>query len=86
MTGVDGYYCRVNRVRQGRAGDYRTAPESSPLFAATFARYFSSLYFQLGEPSSWSLCEAGAGSGEFAYGVLAALKTNYPQVLPQRLI
>ncbi|MDX6290742.1 MAG: hypothetical protein QOH42_2541 [Blastocatellia bacterium] len=76
----DGYYCRANRVRQGRAGDYRTAPESSPLFAATFARYFSSLYFQLGEPGSWTLCEAGTGSGEFAYGVLAALQTNYPRV------
>ena len=76
----DGYYCGANRVRQGRAGDYRTAPESSPLFAATFARYFASLYSQLGQPGSWSLCEAGAGSGEFAYGVLAALQLNYPQV------
>ena len=76
----DGYYCRANRVRQGRAGDYRTAPESSPLFAATFARYFAGLYSQLGEPGSWNLCEGGAGSGEFAYGVLAALQLNYPQV------
>jgi SAM-dependent MidA family methyltransferase len=75
-----GYYCRANRVRQGRAGDYRTAPESSPLFAATFARYFSSLFAKLGGPPSWSLCEAGAGSGEFAYGVLTALQINYPQV------
>jgi SAM-dependent MidA family methyltransferase len=76
----DGYYCRAHQVRQGRAGDYRTAPESSPLFAATFARYFSTLYSKLGEPPSWSLCEAGAGSGEFAYGVLTALQINHPQV------
>src|SRR4051812_42541975 len=33
----DGYYRRT--VRQGRAGDYRTAPETSPLFGATFANY-----------------------------------------------
>src|SRR5438876_12119872 len=37
----DGYYRRASRVRQGRAGDYRTAPETSPLFGATFANYFS---------------------------------------------
>lgn len=76
----DGYYCRANPVRQGRAGDYRTAPESSPLFAATFARYFSQLFFQLGSPSSWTIFEAGAGSGEFAFGVLAALQERHPRV------
>lgn len=76
----DGYYCRPDRIPQGRAGDYRTAPESSPLFAATFARYFSSLFSELGSPSSWTICEAGAGGGEFAYGVLAALQVYYPEV------
>jgi SAM-dependent MidA family methyltransferase len=76
----DGYYCRANRVRQGRAGDYRTAPESSPLFAATLARYFSQLFSQLGSPSSWTIFEAGAGSGEFAFGVLAALQERHPRV------
>ena len=76
----EGYYCRSSRIRQGRAGDYRTAPESSPLFAATFARYFSSLFSELGSPSSWTICEAGAGPGEFAHGVLAALQMYYPEV------
>jgi SAM-dependent MidA family methyltransferase len=76
----DGYYCRANRVRQGRAGDYRTAPESSPLFAATFARYFSQLFSQLGSPSSWTIFEAGGGSGEFAFGILAALQSHHPRV------
>jgi SAM-dependent MidA family methyltransferase len=76
----DGYYCRLAGVRQGRAGDYRTAPESSPLFAATFARYFSELFFELGAPSSWTIFEVGAGSGEFAHGVLTALQARHPSV------
>ena len=80
----DGYYCRPNRIRQGRAGDYRTAPESSPLFAATFARYFSKLFaelfFELGSPPTWTIFEAGAGGGEFAHGVLKTLRAYYPEV------
>jgi SAM-dependent MidA family methyltransferase len=76
----DGYYCRAAGVRQGRAGDYRTAPETSPLFAATFARYFAQLFVELGAPSSWTIMEAGAGSGDFAHGVLAALQARHSQV------
>lgn len=76
----DGYYCRVGKERQGRSGDYRTAPESSPLFAATFARYFSELFSELGSPPAWTIFEAGAGSGDFAYGVLTSLQTHHPSV------
>jgi SAM-dependent MidA family methyltransferase len=76
----DGYYCRPGQVRQGRAGDYRTAPETSPLFAATFASYFSKLFARLGSPPTWTIFEAGAGSGEFAHGVLKTLKDFYPEV------
>lgn len=80
----EGYYCRAGRVRQGRAGDYRTAPESSPLFAATFAWYFSKLFadlfLELGSPPTWTIFEAGAGGGEFAYGILNSLRTKHPDV------
>jgi SAM-dependent MidA family methyltransferase len=76
----EGYYCREDRIRQGRAGDYRTAPETSPLFAATFARYFATLFDELGSPSRFTIVEAGAGSGEFARGVLTALQTNHPDI------
>ena len=76
----DGYYCRRGRVRWGRAGDYRTAPERSPLFAATFARYFMKLFVELGSPERWSIIEAGAGAGDFAYGVLSSLQSNFPDV------
>ena len=75
-----GYYCRAAGVRQGRTGDYRTAPETSPLFAATMARYFSQLFVELGAPSSWTIIEAGAGSGEFAHWALAALQARHPLV------
>src|SRR5438876_1111894 len=37
----DGYYLRSDLERWGREGDYRTSPETSALFAATFARYFA---------------------------------------------
>jgi SAM-dependent MidA family methyltransferase len=77
---ADGYYCRQDRVRWGREGDYRTAPERSPLFAATFARYFAGLFIELGSPSQWIIIEAGAGSGEFARGILTSLQAQQPRV------
>jgi len=80
----DGYYCRADRIPQGRAGDYRTAPESSPLFAATFAWYFSKLFAELflemGSPPAWTIFEAGAGGGEFAHGILNTFRARYPEV------
>ncbi len=79
-----GYYCSTNQIRQGRAGDYRTAPETSPLFAATFASYFSKLCAELSlefdPPPTWTIFESGAGGGAFAYGVLKALRDLYPEV------
>ena len=74
-----GYYCR-ERQRWGRKGDYRTSPERSVLFAATFARYFARLFHDLGSPASWVVLEAGAGSGQFAEGVLDTLRLRSPEV------
>lgn len=76
----EGYYCRANRIPQGRAGDYRTAPETSPLFAATFAFYFSKLFADLKWPPSLTIFESGAGSGEFAHGILNCLRADSPEV------
>ena len=76
----DGYYRRPGSVRQGRAGDYRTAPETSPLFAATFARYFNKAYFDLQAPARWTIVEVGAGNGEFARVVLSSLQASFPKV------
>ncbi len=74
-----GYYCR-ERQRWGREGDYRTSPERSVLFAATFAKYFARLFHDLGSPASWVVLEAGAGSGQFAEGVLDTLRLRSPEV------
>ncbi|MBD0372761.1 MAG: SAM-dependent methyltransferase [Pyrinomonadaceae bacterium] len=75
-----GYYSRAGLKRWGREGDYRTGPERSPLFAATFARFFSGLYEELGRPASWTIWEAGAGAGHFAQGVLETFNSSYPQI------
>lgn len=77
---ADGYYQRRDLPRWGQAGDYTTSPQRSPLFAATFARYFVQLYEELGAPGSWTIIEAGAGAGHFASGVLETLRRHYPKI------
>lgn len=75
-----GYYQRTDLERWGREGDYRTSPERSALFAATFARYFAKLYDELQRPEQWSIVEYGAGDGRFAAGVLRTLFERFPKV------
>jgi SAM-dependent MidA family methyltransferase len=75
----EGYYRRADLTRWGRAGDYRTSPERTPLFAATFARHFATLYEQLGSPQSWTIYEAGAGACDFARGVLETLARDHAE-------
>lgn len=75
-----GYYCRANKNKWGREGDYRTSPECSSLFSATFARYFARLYDELDRPAKWTIVEVGAGAGHFAAGVLRTLQTFFPTV------
>lgn len=76
----EGYYRRRGAERWGRAGDYRTAPERSTLFAATFARHFAKLYEELGSPGIFHLLEAGGGVGRFAHGILHTLQRDAPHV------
>ena len=75
-----GYYTRPDLTRWGREGDYRTSPERSRLFAATFARYFAKLYDELEAPAEWTIVEAGAGRGDFGAGVLRTLEEQFPHV------
>lgn len=75
-----GYYCAPDRKRWGREGDYRTSPERSILFSATFANYFSNLYKELGQPSYWTIVEGGAGGGYFATNFLQQLKQQYSEI------
>jgi SAM-dependent MidA family methyltransferase len=76
----EGYYRRADRARWGPAGDYRTSAERSPLFPAAFAAYFAALFGELGSPPAWTIVEAGAGAGDFAGGVLGALRDWFPHV------
>ena len=76
---TEGYYRRAGQ-RWGRAGDYRTSPERSILFAATFARYFAKLYRELDSPREWFLVERGAGVGDFAEIVLSTLQLRSPDI------
>ncbi len=75
-----GYYCRSDRQRWGREGDYRTSPERSLLFAATFAGYFARLHEALGSPPKLNIAEAGGGAGHFAETVLQTLQDRFPEV------
>ena len=75
-----GYYMRSDHRRWGSTGDYRTSPETSELFAATFARYFAELFEKVGRPECWYIVECGPGDGSFAEGVLQALRTFFPAV------
>ena len=75
-----GYYCRSDRERWGRQGDYRTSPERSVLFAATFARYFAKLHHDLGSPPLLPIVEVGAGAGHFAETVLETLRLRFPGI------
>lgn len=77
-----GYYTRSDLKRWGRHGDYRTSPERSELFAATFARYFARLYDELQQPAEWTIVEAGPGAGDFAAGVQRALRDRSPRYVP----
>jgi len=76
----EGYYCRSGRERWGRQGDYRTSPERSVLFAATFARYFAQLYENLGSAPVLTIVEAGAGAGHFAENILETLQLRFPGI------
>ena len=75
-----GYYQQPDRERWGREGDYRTSPERSQLFAATFARYFARLYEEFDRPEQWTIVECGAGDRSFAAGVLQTLADQFPSV------
>lgn len=77
---AEGYYRKPQRTIWGRDGDYRTSPERSDLFAATFARYFAGLYQRLGSAGIFSIVEIGGGAGHFAFGVLQTLQTYFPDV------
>lgn len=72
-----GYY-NADTFTLGKAGDFTTAPEISPLFARVFAQQSLAIFSQLGTADT---LEIGAGTGRFAKDFLSAL--NQLHALPQ---
>lgn len=69
LYGPGGFYRRP----EGPAGHFRTSVHASPLFARAVARLLCRVDVALGRPAVLDFVDMGAGRGELARGVLAAL-------------
>ena len=67
-----GYY-RGAAARPGRAGDFLTAPEASPIFGRTLARFARAVHAAIGAPGTFTIREYGAGTGALAGPLVADL-------------
>lgn len=67
-----GYYA-AGPLRSHPAGDFITSPEVSPAFGETLAAYAVGEYRRLGEPSDFTVAEAGAATGSLLEPLLSAL-------------
>ena len=67
-----GYY-RGPVPRPGRGGDFLTAPEASPIFGRTLARFVRSVHERLGRPATLAIREHGAGTGALAAPLVGEL-------------
>jgi SAM-dependent MidA family methyltransferase len=67
-----GYY-RGAAARPGRAGDFLTAPEASPIFGRALARFARGVHAALGAPPRLTIREHGAGTGALAAPLVEAL-------------
>ena len=70
LYGEHGFY--ANTGRAGRRGDFITSPEIGPLFGTVIARALDVWWRELGEPTEFTVIDAGAGPGTLARSVLAA--------------
>ena len=67
-----GYY-RGTVARPGRAGDFLTAPEASPIFGRTLARFARGVHAAIGAPGTLTIREHGAGTGALAGPLVAEM-------------
>lgn len=72
-----GYY-RSPEARPGRAGDFLTAPEASPIFGRTVARFAAGVHAALGSPARFPIREHGAGEGALAAPLIERLVRGDP--------
>jgi SAM-dependent MidA family methyltransferase len=70
LYGPTGFYTQSGSA--GRRGDFLTSPEVGPLFGAVLARHLDAEWRRIGEPSVFTVIDAGAGPGTLARSVLAA--------------
>ncbi len=70
LYGAGGFYASTGRA--GRRGDFITSPEIGPLFGAVVARFLDAEWRRLGEPSEFTVVDAGAGPGTLARAVRSA--------------
>lgn len=81
-----GYY-RGAVARPGRAGDFLTAPEASPIFGRTIARFAWAVHAALGAPGTFTIREHGAGTGALAAPLVAeTLAADDPPVAIRYLV
>ncbi|MEW2412699.1 SAM-dependent methyltransferase [Streptomyces sp. NPDC046866] len=71
LYGPGGFYVRPGGP--GPAGHFRTSVHASALYAGAVARLLCRVDAQLGHPQRLDFVDVGAGRGELAAGVLAAL-------------
>ena len=70
LYGTDGFYTSGGHA--GRRGDFITSPEVGPLFGAVLARMIDAEWRRQGEPSLFTVVDAGAGPGTLCRGILSA--------------
>lgn len=77
LYGPEGYYS--TRAPIGFAGDYLTAPETTPLFGATLSRLATATWRALGRPEHFEVVDVGAGSGALLRDLWEALRAEDPE-------
>jgi len=75
---TEGYY-NAARERIGRAGDYVTSPEISPLFGYAVARQIAELWRCQSSPAQFPIVEYGAGNGRLARDVIHWMAQRDPE-------
>ena len=71
-----GYY---TREEQQPRRDYFTSVDASPLFGRLLARQFQEMWCVTGQPDSFFLVEAGAGTGQLAKQILDFTAETFPE-------
>lgn len=75
-----GYY-RRRGDRATRSGDFLSAPEMDPIFAAALAAQLEEMWERLERPDRFVLREHGAGTGRLGEDVRAALEATRSELL-----